>query len=184
MLTRPSARSHSRRRFAGSRIRRRKCGLYSPPHPHSGIDQRTASSLCPPQGSIWRGLSNGSWQCHLHGFKRRSFLWSGFGIDEACRQCLKHMWHLHLASQGCTIAQCPEQALFSAGDAAAAAPAAIGHSHHSSPRLWHEVSSGSVCRAISPRDGRSPRLGHVVLRIASAGTLIAIRRSARGVQDI
>lgn len=91
-----------------------------PPFPSVGIDQGKASSMCPPDGSIWRGLSNGSWQCHLKGFKRRSFMWADHGFDEACRQCLEHMWHLHLASQGRTIAQCPVAALFSADEVAEA----------------------------------------------------------------
>lgn len=99
-----------------------------PPMPETGASwtQAKAKTLCPPGGSIWRGMSSGSWACHLPPWKRRSYPWDIFGFDGAAKECLKHMWHLYLTEQNEPLSACPIKGLFPA--AVAVAPGAASSS--------------------------------------------------------
>jgi hypothetical protein len=91
-----------------------------PAFPAEGLDQKAASALCPPGGSIWRGTSDGRWQCHYPPYKRKSFPWSVYGFDGAAKMCLQHLWTLYLEDQGQAVCACPVPGLFSTSQSSAA----------------------------------------------------------------
>ena len=104
-----------KRALAGGAAPKKRAKKQTPKYPDwppSGITQSVASQLTPPGGSIWRGLGFGSWQCHFPPWPRKSFSWSLYGHDQACKLCLRHMWELYLKELGQTPAQCPIKSIF------------------------------------------------------------------------
>lgn len=83
-----------------------------PPVPSGMLTQEQCKSLCPPRSYIWRGLSNGSWQCHLPPWPRGHFSWSQYGANEAALEALRYLWRCHLREQSLSEAECPVAGLF------------------------------------------------------------------------
>lgn len=85
-----------------------------PPFPTTGseISQKDAASMLPPGASIWRGLSNGTWQVHMAPWKRRSYPWHVFGFNGAAKECLRHVRFLYLSEQDQPMSDCPVSGLF------------------------------------------------------------------------
>ena len=66
-------------------------------------------------------MYNGSWQCYLSPYKRRSFSWHMYGFNGAAQAGLAHLWELYLADQGLTTRDCPVPGLFPEPRSSAAA---------------------------------------------------------------
>lgn len=80
-----------------------------PPLPSGMPTHAEAKAFLPPaKCSIWRGLSDGTWQCHYPPFSRRSFSWVKHGGgEEACRACLAYLWQTYLTTQSMEPSDCP-----------------------------------------------------------------------------
>lgn len=83
-----------------------------PPVPRGMMTQQQAKALLPPGATIWRGLSNGTWNSHLAPFPRKGFQWCVYGENESCLMCIRHVWELYLEGEGKHVSDCPVQGLF------------------------------------------------------------------------
>ena len=83
-----------------------------PSWPDDGITQPVAKSMTLPGGFICRGIGYGYWACHYEPWPRKSFAWSLYGHEMACKLCLRHLWKLHLRETDQALAQCPIKGLF------------------------------------------------------------------------
>lgn len=119
-----------------------------PAFPQEMISQAEMKKMLPPQASVWTGFSNGSWQCHLPPWRRRSFSWSQYGHHGSAEQCLKHLWSTWLADNGLDIKDCPIRGLFKGGGAASAASS-------SSSGLGGATASARAAEQLGARKKRS-----------------------------
>ena len=60
--------------------------------PDTDIPQTEAKQYIPPTASIWRGMTNGSWNGHLPGHTRVSALWARHGEQGAMRDVIRRLW--------------------------------------------------------------------------------------------
>lgn len=99
-----------------------------PPFPAEMVSQSELRKFVPPGASVWCGYSNGSWQCHLPPWRRKSFSWAASDAHEAARKCLRHLWELFLSDNGMPTSACPVAGLFTEPASSSSAPAAYGGS--------------------------------------------------------
>ena len=90
-----------------------------PPHergypqvPEGMMSQPEARALLPPSCSIWRGLSNGTWNVRYPPFRRKSYLWSVYGENQAALMCVKFCWERYCEQAGLPQSACPVRGLF------------------------------------------------------------------------
>lgn len=82
-------------------------------YPASMPTHEEAKALLPPARCyIWRGLSDGTWQCHYPPYSRRSFSWVRHGGGaEACKACVAFLWETYLADNSMAKSECPIRGL-------------------------------------------------------------------------
>lgn len=106
-------------------------------------EQKDLKRFCPPGGYLWRGLSNGSWQCHYPPWQRGHYSWDQWGASGAAKEALKHLWRCHLAENAKAEADCPVEGLFAAG--------AVGNSQSSSSKAPPARPPGKAKAAVPRR---------------------------------